>query len=312
MTGYAKVSASGNDVEERGQGAHKGRPYGQTGPEVTMPGALQHPVVGYGREADVYRWSATEVLKLFHPDQPPDLAAQEWRCARRVQAFDLPVPAVLELRRVAGRRGLVFQYIAGPTMLQQFDKTPWRLFGLIRLFADLHAAIHQYTVTDLPSQREHYADLIRQATLVPTATREVALAAMDALPDGNHLCHGDFHPDQIILNPQGPMIIDWLTACRGNPLADVALTALILEVGNPPDGRISGLLVKPARSIARSRYLHRYVTITGADREQLAAWQLPMAVARVSGDFAGEAPRLLPLIGNLAAQHTVYTRRKGR
>ena len=108
------------------------------------------------------------------------------------------------------------------------------------------------------------------------------------------------------------MIIDWLTACRGNPLADVALTALILEVGNPPAGRISGLLVRPARSIARSRYLHWYATITGADREQLAAWRLPIAVVRLSGNFPGEAARLLPLIGKLERQHTVHTRRKDR
>ena len=277
-----------------------------------MAGKLQRPIIGYGRTADIYRWSATEVLKLYHADRPPDLVDCEWHSAQRLQALGLPVPAAVGQRRVDGRRGLMYRYMAGPTMLQQFGKTPWQVLGLTRRFAELHAAIHQQTVADFPSQREHYADLIRQTTAIPMTTRAAALALLASLPDGTQLCHGDFHPDQIILTPQGPTVIDWLTACRGNPLADVALTALILEIGNPPAGRISGLLVRPARSIARSRYLHWYATITGADRKQLAAWQLPIAVVRLSGDFPGEAARLLPLIGKLEAQHAVYTRSKGR
>ncbi len=270
------------------------------------------PLIGYGRTADIYRWSDTEVLKLYHADRPADAVDQEWRSAQQVQALGLPTPAVVGRRRVDGRRGIIYRHVAGPTMLQRFGTTPWRLLGLTRLFAELHGTIHQHVAPDLPSQREHYAALIRQATAVSMRTREAALSALEALPDGTQLCHGDFHPDQIILTPQGPVIIDWLTGCRGNALADVALTALILQVGSPPTGRISGRLVSLARSIARSRYLHRYATITGADREQLAAWQLPIAVARLSMDFPDEEARLLPLIGKMERQHAVNTRSKSR
>ncbi len=277
-----------------------------------MAGEAQRPLIGYGRTADVYRWSDTEVLKLYQAHRSAEEVDREWHSARRVQALGLPTPPVLGRRQVAGRHGIIYRRVAGPTILQQFGATPWRLFGLTRLFAALHGAIHQHSVADLPSQRERFAALIRPAKAVPATTRAAALAALESLPDGTQLCHGDFHPDQIILTPQGPVIIDWLTACRGNPLADVALTALILQVGSPPAGRISSLPVRLARRIARSRYLHRYVTITGADREQLAAWQLPIAVARLSMSFPDEAARLLPLIGKLERQHAVNTRSESR
>ena len=68
----------------------------------------------------------------------------------------------------------------------------------------------------------------------------------------------------------------------------------------------------PTRSIARSRYLHRYATITADDRAQLAAWQFPVAIFRLCGNFPDEAPHLLALIAKLERQRVVHMRSKSR
>ncbi len=48
------------------------------------------------------------------------------------------------------------------------------------------------------------------------------------------LCHGDLHPSNVILTDDGPMIVDWFDACRGEPVAEVARTSLLLLA---PGGR---------------------------------------------------------------------------
>ena len=42
-------------------------------------------------------------------------------------------------------------------------------------------------------------------------------------PERPALCHGDFHPFNVMLSPRGPIVIDWNNAHIGNPLEDVAL-----------------------------------------------------------------------------------------
>lgn len=46
----------------------------------------------------------------------------------------------------------------------------------------------------------------------------------------------DFHPDNVLLAARGPVIIDWPDATRGQPLADVARTSLLLRLGGLPPG----------------------------------------------------------------------------
>ena len=47
---------------------------------------------------------------------------------------------------------------------------------------------------------------------------------IDKLADGDTLCHGDFHPGNILLSGDGAFIIDFMNVCCGNYLYDVART----------------------------------------------------------------------------------------
>lgn len=109
-------------------------------------------------------------------------------------------------------------------------------------------------------------------------------ARLSHLPDGAVTCHGDLHPDNILLTPDGPVILDWLTAHCGDPLADVARTVLMLRTGSLP-----GELPRPLRSllqIVRRRfcrlYLHEYLRLADGTVEQVTAWELPVAAARLA------------------------------
>ncbi len=131
---------------------------------------------------------------------------------------------------------------------------------------------------------------------MPAEWTAAALTALNQLPDGGQLCHGDYHPDNVLMSPTGPIILDWSEATCGNPLADVANTSLIFRLGAPPPGGMSRLLIGPARAVADATYMRGYLKRAPALRAELAAWHLPIAVARLGAGIPEEKQRLLAQI----------------
>ena len=126
--------------------------------------------------------------------------------------------------------------------------------------------------------------------------RAAALERLDQLPDDDALCHGDYHPDNVLMTQTGPIIIDWGSASSGHPLADVAQTELLLQVGEPPSSAPSRWLLASARTLVRQAYIRRYLRLRPASADEIAAWRLPIAVARLGERIAGEQEKLLRLI----------------
>jgi aminoglycoside phosphotransferase (APT) family kinase protein len=100
------------------------------------------------------------------------------------------------------------------------------------------------------------------------------------LPDGDAICHGDFHPANILLTRTGPVIIDWSTGSRGYPLGDVALTSVLFESANLPDDAPLHIriLFKFSRALLHMRYLNRYLELQPGTRREIDAWR-PVMIA---------------------------------
>ncbi len=184
-----------------------------------------------GRTAEVFTWKDGHVLKLFYDWVPPTWVETEARASRAVCEAGLPAPAVEGVVEADGRHGIVFERVEGPSMLAEWKSKPWVLARSARQLAELHTAIHALPGAGLPAYRERLEGGIRGAQMLTAHLKDAALSALARLPDGDALCHGDFHPDNVIVTARGPIIIDWMTAVRGNPLADVARTSLLLRLG---------------------------------------------------------------------------------
>lgn len=253
-------------------------------------------LVGQGRTAEIYTWGTNQILKLFRRGWPLSVVEQEAHISRTVHEMGLPVPAPGGVIEVDGRHGILYERIDGPSMLRQLGAKPWTAIQSLHVFADLHARMHAHTVREFPSQRQHLTHLIQQASPLPAEWTAAALTALNQLPDGSCLCHGDYHPDNVLMSPNGPIIIDWSEATSGNPIADVARTSLILRMGAPPPGGMSRLLIGPTRAVAQTTYVRRYMKRYPASRDELAAWHLPIAAARLGAGIPEEKQRLLAQI----------------
>ncbi|MBZ0297462.1 MAG: aminoglycoside phosphotransferase family protein [Anaerolineae bacterium] len=255
-------------------------------------------IVGRGRTADIYDYGEGKILKLFHDDGP--LAAREIAIARIVQSTGLPVPSAGEAVLQEGRQGIVYERITGRLLARQLAARPWTVTRLARQMAETHAAIHRHTLPGLPPQKERLHAKIEAAANLEDAQKQAIHTRLDALPGGQMLCHNDFHPENIFVTSQGLVVIDWVDATAGHPLADVARTALILQFAAIPQGnRLFIALVNALRGQFRRAYLARYFALSGATPEQLRQWMLPVAAGRLSEAILEERQPLLDLVASL-------------
>src|SRR5207253_2945540 len=86
----------------------------------------------------------------------------------------------------------------------------------------------------LTSQRERIGTRIGEAARLSPDEKEAARRRLSELPDGETICHGDFHPGNILLSRNGPVVIDWTSGTRGHPLGDVAQTSLLFDIASLP------------------------------------------------------------------------------
>jgi tRNA A-37 threonylcarbamoyl transferase component Bud32 len=259
-----------------------------------MRGAL----LGQGRTAEVYAWN-DQVLKLFVKGFPAEWIHAEAEATHVAHKASLSVPAVGEIVQVDGRTGIVYERVDGDSMLQTFATRPWTFLSVVRRFVELQVAMHDCAGPELPSHRERLKRAIRAAPRLTAGMKEQVLQALDRLPDGDAICHGDYHPDNVIMASRGPVVIDWMNATQGNPLADVARTSLMCRVGSAPSGASRSVrwATRLGQGAFHALYLREYFGRRPFNREQLEAWIPVVAAARLVEGIPGEEGRLVALVG---------------
>ncbi len=256
------------------------------------------PLLGRGRTAEIYAWGEGQVIKLFLEGWPEEAISHEEEVARLVTALGLAAPKLLGRAQVGRRTGLLYERIEGPSMLQALCRTPWRFVRYAERFAALHAAMHRQTQPGLPSYKEGLAQRIRRAPLLTEAQKGIILSYLEALPEGDAVCHGDFHPDNILMAPRGPVVIDWNDAKRGHPAGDVARTILLFRAPLALEG-LSGpkrWLLAAAKGAFLRAYLRAYRRLHPLSPRDVERWMLPVAAARLAEGIPGEAGFLLAII----------------
>jgi uncharacterized protein (TIGR02172 family) len=252
--------------------------------------------IGLGRTAEVYAWKTGYVLKLFHQDIPLHIIEHEARMARIVHQAGLPSPAVQDIVPHAGRYGLVYERVLSVSMLQTLASQPWMLLRFARLLAELQVRLHRIAaVPGLPVQHDRVRNKILAAAILSPELQQTALNLLATLPLGHYVCHGDFHPGNVLLTDKGPMIIDWIDATCGHPLADVARSSLLLQMAALPQKSPGRWVPQLGRQWFHRLYLRRYLQLCPGDQRELARWRLIYAAARLSENVP-ERPVLLAFV----------------
>jgi uncharacterized protein (TIGR02172 family) len=245
-----------------------------------MTPSLASPI-STGRTAEIFAWDGGHILKLIRPGFPAHLADQEWQRSEAAWKLGARAPRPIELIDVDGRRGVVFERLEGPTMTQAILRPPWRLGHFARMLGRLHAGLHSLSAPDFPSLHNRVRWSLDRSTLLPETRKAAILHLLDRLPDEITLCHGDFHPENIILTGTGPMIIDWEGSMHSSPAGDIAGTCLWIRAALNYGSGLSGWLKRQLGRHFEQAYLSEYRRIRGPI-DHLPEWLVILAACRMN------------------------------
>lgn len=254
---------------------------------------MPQELLARGRTADVFAWQPGKVLKLYLPGFTRGMAEYEQRIARTVYDAGVISPEVGEIVQQGDRWGLVYERVEAETMLRSLMRRLWTAKSLARQMADQHVAMHACAAPDLPPMHLRLVEKLREAQSLPDDLRQAALAALERLPQAQMVCHGDFHPDNILMTKRGPMVIDWIDATAGHPMGDVARTRLLTVHGALPPGNTMAFLISLLRRTFYKAYEERYFAQSACAPDQVLPWLAVIAAARLSERITEEEQNLL-------------------
>ncbi len=260
--------------------------------------------IAEGREAEIFEYGDGRVLRLYRGDRSLEDTRAQAAILQSAADAGVRVPAVYGVETVDGRHGMILERIDGEDLFEIAARKPWRILSLASLTGRLQADMHgRAAPTSLVPVRDRYRQAVSHSG-APQEFIDAAIKTLDRLPDGDRLLHGDFHPGNIMLGDQGPVIIDWTGATRGSPEADFARSILILRLGEPPQNlplliRFFALLARSLFMSTINRTYHRNIAV---DEMLLRNWQLPTAVARIGTNIVEEREKLDEHIRKLIAR----------
>ncbi|PQP85013.1 hypothetical protein C0Q44_11100 [Paenibacillus sp. PCH8] len=240
--------------------------------------------IGQGQTAEIFRHGETSILKLFREDFSEEAIQHEFDNARIVLKLGVKCPRTIDMVMINNRKGIIFELASGRTLLEEMIIKPWSIERRARQMAALHYQVHQQSGEQI--KQKHKAILAKNITNtgdLSDAEKEQIIHYLNTLPEGLSLCHGDFHPNNVITGKEA-WIIDWMTGASGCPAADVARTLVLLKYGNLPKGTplVMRTLLKLIKSRMSKAYIEHYLFLSGMEIREIHRWVLPIAAARLT------------------------------
>jgi Ser/Thr protein kinase RdoA (MazF antagonist) len=245
-----------------------------------MRGSLGEKI-NQGGTADIHAWAPGQVVKLFKEGFPPQLGQQEARMTRAVFAAGLPAPEVFGEVTAGGRFGIVLGRLDGPTLLQLTRSGGVTFAQAGAILASLGLSVHRMSPPPGAFHLRRWMDTAFRLSgdIVPKHIVSGIRALIDRLQQpGDGLCHGDIHPENVIMTADGPRLIDWTFSIRAPAAFDhghfhINLTELALDVTDNPQRPLA------VYAAAQSEYARLSGMPEAALKQAVETW-LPIAIVR--------------------------------
>jgi aminoglycoside phosphotransferase (APT) family kinase protein len=190
---------------------------------MRAPGTL----LASGRDAYIYEYGPASVLRRARNGRS---MAHEAQTMTYLSSKGYPVPAVEEISEDG--TDLVMERVEGVSMVEALGRAPWTVRRQARVLADLHQQLHDLGAPDF----------------LPTAP----------VGSGDRVLHLDLHPLNVLVGPLGPRVIDWTSACAGDPGVDVALAWVLMAAGEIPGSGPMARVLAVGRSLLVNSFIGHF------------------------------------------------------
>ena len=226
--------------------------------------------LGEGREAAVFALDKRRALKLFLDGYSAQNVETAFISGRRLHRCGVLVPRMIEHCTVNGLQALIMERVDGESMLQSLFAAmeTGGADELLDRFADIHRSILAVRIADAPTLK----DKLRWQ--LQACGNERFLPRLQALPDGDMLCHFDFHPGNVLIYGGNPYVIDFMSCRKGAPILDIARTYYLMSYGALE-------LIDAALHLEIGK---QYLQVMGVKAEEIADALPVVMAARLSED----------------------------
>jgi Ser/Thr protein kinase RdoA (MazF antagonist) len=233
--------------------------------------------IGEGRVAEVFEHGEDRVLKLYRAGQPKTDARREAAILDALEAAGVAAPRVFDVAEFDGRWGLVMSRVDGDTYGDQMRADPARLGLYLTAMAKLQVAIHAARGDALASLKVRAARKIEGSGLADHVRRRLR-DRLSAMPDGDRILHGDYHPYNVLGTLERAVVVDWLDATAGLPAADLCRSWLLIQAVD--------------RNLADA-YVEAYLAESPLGRDDVFVWVPILAAARLAENVPEETDALV-------------------
>ena len=177
--------------------------------------------IGEGANGAVYRIDPETIVKVYKNNGSIDSIKHERDVAKRALILGIPTAISYDIVRVGEHYASVFELINAKSFSQIVATEPERMDECIDLSVSVLKQIHGTEVPygELPDQKAFVLTWLDDVVdVIPKDMLDRIRGLIEAIPQSNHILHGDFHTKNLMLQDGEPIMIDMDTLCLGNPV----------------------------------------------------------------------------------------------
>lgn len=189
--------------------------------------------IGQGANGEVYRLNEDTVIKVFQPTVSFNDIERERMLARQALIAGIPTAIPYETAKVIApdgniRYGIVFEFLEACTLSSVLQSCPEEYDAYVEKYIKLLQTIHQTKDVNnrFQSIKQIYYEALDTCREYYTPSEMNKLNyLLDSIPDRDTLIHGDYSPNNIMVQKGELCIIDMGNMSRGHAVFDFLATA---------------------------------------------------------------------------------------
>lgn len=217
------------------------------------------------KNKEIYSENNT-VIKLYNEGHSQSDILNEALNQSRVEEYsNINVPKLIEVKKMDNRWAIVSEKIEGYTISELLKNNPEAEDEYLNLFVDIQLIILSNEVPLLNRIKEKFTRKLENATNIDENTKYELLQRLQGMKNHNKLCHGDFHPSNVIVTEDESIyVIDWAHVTQGNASADAARTFLLFSIDKKEERAEKYLNLFSEKSGIPKDHIQRWIPIVAA------------------------------------------------
>ena len=180
--------------------------------------------IGRGANGTIYRIDKDNVVKVYNNADALADIQHEREVARVALVLGIPTAISYDVVRVGESYGSVFELLNASSFSKILATQPDRLDWCVNEYVELIKKINSTVVPkgQLPDLKETVVDWARfMQDHLPEEYGKKLLAMVEAVPQDDHMIHGDYHTKNVELVGDEVLLIDMDTLAVGHPVFEL-------------------------------------------------------------------------------------------